>query len=308
MISAYEKARRFVYRNARPLDFARWRYHFEGGSREDVLNALAAYQNADGGFGHALEADFWNPDSTPVATWTATNILREVGLTDANHHIIQGILRYLDSGKDFYDGKWYCTVPGNNAHPHAVWWTCRGEMGETDDNPTVSLAGFALRFSERNSSLYEKAAAIAREAVGRFPCQAKADDHTTLCYQDLLIYCESMADFKLFDLDSFREAVNTAVKEQLCREPEKWYTEYVCKPSFFFDITGRVFDIVDPVLCSMEADMIRDQQQADGSWPITWQWWTEYPEYHISANWWRVSFCINNLLYLRFCGKNVYTP
>ena len=50
----FERARRFIFRNARPLDFARWRFAFEGGSREDVLAALAAYQNGDGGFGHGL--------------------------------------------------------------------------------------------------------------------------------------------------------------------------------------------------------------------------------------------------------------
>ena len=67
----YEKARGFIYRNARPLDLALWKYHFENGNREDVLTALMAYQNADGGFGHALEADSFNPNSAPIQTWTA---------------------------------------------------------------------------------------------------------------------------------------------------------------------------------------------------------------------------------------------
>jgi len=46
--SVYKKARSFIYRNARPLDIARWQYHFENGSKEAVLTALAAYQNEDG--------------------------------------------------------------------------------------------------------------------------------------------------------------------------------------------------------------------------------------------------------------------
>jgi len=54
--STYTRARAFIYRNARSLDIARFQYHFENGSREAVLAALAAYQNGDGGFGHALEA------------------------------------------------------------------------------------------------------------------------------------------------------------------------------------------------------------------------------------------------------------
>lgn len=43
MSITFEKARAFIYRNARPLDLARWQYHFEGGSKEAVLTALAAY-------------------------------------------------------------------------------------------------------------------------------------------------------------------------------------------------------------------------------------------------------------------------
>lgn len=56
-MEAFEKARKFIYKNARPLDLARWQYHFENGSREAVLQALQVYQNEDGGYGHGLEPD-----------------------------------------------------------------------------------------------------------------------------------------------------------------------------------------------------------------------------------------------------------
>ena len=45
--NAYHRARRFVYKNARPLELAKWQYHFENGSREAVLETLACYQNTD---------------------------------------------------------------------------------------------------------------------------------------------------------------------------------------------------------------------------------------------------------------------
>lgn len=78
----FNKAKEFIYKNARPLDFARWQFLFEDGSRENVLSILKMYQNEDGGFGHALEADCWNPDSSPVQTWAATQIIREVDLKE----------------------------------------------------------------------------------------------------------------------------------------------------------------------------------------------------------------------------------
>ena len=77
-MEAFEKARKFIYKNARPVDLARWQYHFENGSREAVLQALQVYQNEDGGYGHGLEPDHWNPNSTPIAVWEACRILREL--------------------------------------------------------------------------------------------------------------------------------------------------------------------------------------------------------------------------------------
>jgi len=75
-----------------------------------VLTALSVYQNADGGFGHALETDSWNPNSVPIQTWVATEILREIGFADKTRPIIQGILRYLDSGEDFNGPFWFNTL------------------------------------------------------------------------------------------------------------------------------------------------------------------------------------------------------
>jgi hypothetical protein len=53
LLEDYEVIRRWMYRNARPLDLARWNFHFEKGGIPPVLEALSAYQNEDGGFGHA---------------------------------------------------------------------------------------------------------------------------------------------------------------------------------------------------------------------------------------------------------------
>jgi hypothetical protein len=47
MNNVFQKAEEFIYRNARPLDLARWQYHFENGSIEAVLNALSYYQNME---------------------------------------------------------------------------------------------------------------------------------------------------------------------------------------------------------------------------------------------------------------------
>ena len=58
----FDRAEKFIYNNARLLERQLFAYHFKGGSREQVLTALRAYQNEDGGFGHALEPDIRCPD------------------------------------------------------------------------------------------------------------------------------------------------------------------------------------------------------------------------------------------------------
>ncbi len=53
----FEKARVFMKETSRDLDRRIFEYHFEGAPRDRALEALAAYANPDGGFGHGLEAD-----------------------------------------------------------------------------------------------------------------------------------------------------------------------------------------------------------------------------------------------------------
>lgn len=62
----YARAKKFILKNSRSLDMARWNYLFENGSKEDVINILKTYQNTDGGFANALESDCWNVNSTPL--------------------------------------------------------------------------------------------------------------------------------------------------------------------------------------------------------------------------------------------------
>ncbi|MBP3477519.1 MAG: hypothetical protein J6K48_14575 [Lachnospiraceae bacterium] len=296
----FEKARKFIYRNARPIEFARWKYHFENGSPEEVVKILAMYQNEDGGFGHALEADNWNVNSTPITTWTAITYLREIGFPNCADAIIQGILNYLDSGKDFAEGKWFNVVVGNNDYPHAIWWECKEPAGVPDDNPTVSLAGFLLKFADKDSNLYKKAEEIASLAVNGFMENGLEEFHTLRCYCELLHYCEDIEDLTIFDRNAFQTGLYETINRIVCREPEKWFTEYVCRPSMFWE---KGCSYIDQDLAEKEADMMIDRQLSDGSFPVTWQWWTEYKEYEISENWWKSCQIIENMLYLRGFSK-----
>jgi hypothetical protein len=110
-------AERFILSNARVLERHRLAA-LHGGGAGPVLAALRAYRNADGGFGHALEPDVRAPESEPVPTLTALELLAEVGalgdelVAPAAEWI--GSIAHADGGLPF-------ALPTLARAPHAPW-------------------------------------------------------------------------------------------------------------------------------------------------------------------------------------------
>ena len=294
----FESARSFIYRNARPLDLARWRYLFEDGDRELVLTALAAYQNGDGGFGHGLEADCWNPESAPVQIWTATQILREAGLDDVEHPIVQGILRYLASGAAFDGHVWLGTLPSNDAHPHAPWWNYDPEQA-WGYNPTASLIGFILRCAKRESSLYALAVRLAGEAYGWFRAHAPLESmHTAACFVEFYEDLRECAPEGV-ELDEFEALLRAQLQHVLTRDPDAWAREYVCKPSLFIHDRKSPFYEENRALCALECAFIAETQLADGSFRVTWDWGCGFEQWAVAKNWWKSDLILKNAQFSR---------
>ena len=300
----YNIARTFIYRNARPLDLTRFQYHFESGDKDAVLTALAAYQNEDGGFGHALEPDAWNPNSTPIQTWTATEILREIDYTDSVHPIIQGILRYLASGQSFEGRFWYNTLRSNNDYPHAPWWHTESDSTcHNDYNPTACLAGFIIRFAEKGGELYNLGCRIAKEAYDSYmDGDLLGDMHTAGCFIRLMQYCEESGTYDIFDIIALKEKLQRQVKHSITANIAERETGYICRPSQFFNSRDSIFYADNKEIADYECEYITKSQQIDGSWSIPWGW-NEYPEeWAVSKNWWKGNGAIINLLFLRGMG------
>ena len=301
-MDTFERAGKFIYRNARPLDFARWQYHFENGSRDAVLKALAAYQNEDGGFGHALEADCFNPGSSPLQTWVATEILREVRLTDRSNVIVKNILRYLESGADFDASKnqWLNTIPSNNDYPGAVWWKYDPEKGSSFAyNPTACLAGFLVKYAEAGSSLHQKGCEIARQAAEWFLAEEPFEEmHVTGCFIRLYGYCAE-AGVRLFDMGELLKKLKEQVNVNICRDTEKWKTDYCAFPSQFIASKNSPFYPGNEETVAAECRHIKESQLPDGSFTVPWKWYTEDKEYELAANWWKSDIIIKKMLYLK---------
>ena len=68
----------FVRTHGRVLEWRRLSALVGGGSPEDVLDALDAYRNPDGGYGWALEPDLRSVTSQPVAAMHALEVLADI--------------------------------------------------------------------------------------------------------------------------------------------------------------------------------------------------------------------------------------
>lgn len=298
------KARSFIYRNARPIDLARWQYHFENGSAEAVLSALSAYQNPDGGFGHGLEADALNPNSSPIQTWTAMVILEEIGIEDPDHPMIRSILNYLQSKKDFDGHFWFNTIPSNNDHPHAPWWTHSDKAGEYHDyNPTAYFAGFIVRYANPKSELYDLGKHIAQQAILDF--NQRVDDtemHLLVCFAHLALDIRKARFTEFTGLESMEFHLHQRIKTLIDRDRKNWDNGYVCMPSRFIENPKSPYYHANKDAADALCHQIEKTQNADGSWNVTWEW-SDYPsQWPISKNWWRSVIVIENMLYLKQFG------
>ncbi|MHB1460842.1 MAG: hypothetical protein ACYC1M_06140 [Armatimonadota bacterium] len=306
----YQQVRNWMYRNSRPLDLARWRYHFEDGSADDVMSALSAYQNPDGGFGHALEPDCWNPNSSPIQTWSATEVIHELRDVPADHPAIQGVLRWMDSGADFDGRIWSGSVPTNNDYPHAPWWGYSAESEPAkepqavDYNPTAALAGFGLRYARKGSSVWTMCEQIAKAAVDKLLADEPMNDmHTAACYVRLSEYIEMAGVDALFFTEAFKRILTTLVENAVSRDTQTWLGNYVCKPSQLLNSPDSPYYPAIKELARYECDFIEMTLPKDSVWDINWQW-NEYPaEWAVSRNWWKGSLAVNNMLYLWNFGR-----
>ena len=287
---------KFVLENAHPLDLAVYKYYFENESSQAVVDELSKFQNVDGGFGHALEPDFFNPNSSPIATNDAIITLARVNALDRDSDIVKGIVRYLESHDSFDKDKkrWLFAIDSNKDYPHAIWWEKKGD-GISKFNPSISLASFMICYGTR-TPLYEE---IIKDGLDFLKNGEEISGDDVNCY--LLAYelLTSNNINDIVDLNVFKDLLSKAIENCICKDIEKYGVEYVPMPSVIF--TGKYIEFVTPEIKSLivaEKDTLGKLQMEDGGFDITWKWYTPYPdEYEQARAWWRPRITIDKLLF-----------
>jgi hypothetical protein len=302
-LADYQAIRLWMYRNARPLELAIWQYCFEQGGREAVLAALTFYQNDDGGFGHALEADSWNPNSSPYTTLIAINILKGIQFTDIQHSMLQGILKFLASGAFCSETGWYFNIPSNNDYPHAPWWTYNAEANAVEGvGLTAEIAGFILRYVDQDSELYQKALRFSDIIINKLSTPGYYGDMGIGGYCRLL---ESIKQAKLtgrFDCDFLKEKLAKLVHDSIERDASKW-VRYSVRPSEYIGSPESIFYKDNQYIVTQELDYLIETRPRNGVWEITWSWFENNEKYAkefaISENWWKAVKAIEKVHFLK---------
>ena len=265
---SFAAARAYIMSRGRPVDRVRFSYHFEDGDSAPVLQALAAYQNEDGGFGHGLEPDLRTSASSAIATSTGLAILREVKAA-AGEPLVADAIRYLLYSYDAARSVWPIVPPAVEEAPHAPWWTFADSEANFDGfvvNPRAALVGHLYHFSPSQEML----APVSRSLLAHM--ETIPDDDMNM--HDLLALLE------LAEADNVPAGIRDSVVDKLRRaaghavaaDPAQW-AEYSLRPLQVAPSPDSLLAAaVDRAAVDANLDYEIERQSADGSWDLAWFW------------------------------------
>jgi len=303
---AFEEIRLWVYRNARQVELSLWQYEFENGSKDALLSALSCYQNDDGGFGNALEPDCHNPNSSPYTTKYAIEILRNVNFDDASHPIMQGIIKFLESGKHLAEYGWLFNIPSNDEYPCAPWWAYDPKVNEVAHiTVTAEMVCFLLRFVESGSMLYKQAFAFAEKLISEFENVGKKKAGLAGYYKGYYNLINTVRQMDLaskLDISYLVSNIKERADEVIERDVAKW-GEFNLKPSSLIPSPDSPLYLGNEDIVEKELDYLLDTRPDKGTWGIAWQWWGHYEKYPkefaVSENWWKSFIAVEKLKFLQ---------
>ncbi len=294
---AFSRARAHLLEQARPLERALFAREFEGGSAAAVRDALAAYRNDDGGFGHALEPDLRMPGSSVLATSQALRVLRRIHVA-ADDPFVSGAIDWLVAAFDPMLGAWRSVPREAEAWPHASHW--QWDLHADGKRWPIGVLPRAEIVSHLHAYPRRVPPALLDDQTRRLVAALEAADVSIGA--DALLYCDAFArtpEAPRAARDAVARRLRALGTELVCRDPEQWHT-YVAKPT-------KLAPFPDSILAeSLAVDVARNldweiaHQDADGSWAPYWSWRGAFPEtWPTAEREWRGELTLGTLESLR---------
>ena len=291
----FAAARAFLDREGRLIERRLATVLFDGADPAGVVDAVRAYRNADGGFGHGLEPDKRCPASLPIDVECALGILLLAGGGNAaaesgdrlSDELVGGACDWLASVAA-PDGAVPLAFPVMERYPRAEHWS---DWTYTPGlNPTAGLAGRLHQLRVFHPWLDR----ATDWTWARLESGFEEDAHAL---SEVMVFLAHVPD------RGRAEAVGAHVGDWLTKSA--WYRADPADPGYGLTPLHlapapdspwrRLFD--DATIEGHLARLVRDQQP-DGGWPITWE-----PPGAASALEWRGIETFRALRTLRAYGR-----
>lgn len=287
----------WMHRNARELELAVWKYHFEGGSKEAIISALMYYQNEDGGFGFAVEPDNWNTASTPYATLHAMKLLASIDFWDMTHPIHQGIRAYVEA--TFMEG-WHFVIPSNNECPCASYFRYDKAYDEVERIGVIlDYCRFVLTYYS-DSKMYDEVLKVLPTYIEKIE-EEQLGDMGPLAYVELIDAMEK-ENIPGYDYDRLQEKLDEIIDKTIQRDPKLW-DSYGYRPSAFIHSKQDRRYLSNKETIMLELDFLCDTLPNYDVWANPWSWFDnndKYPAaYQLSTNWYKAEKAIERTLFLK---------
>jgi hypothetical protein len=300
-LSAFARAKQFVFRHGRPLDQQRFQFYFESGPAAAVLAELARYQNEDGGFGNALEPDIRSSSSSVIATATALGHLRAMKATSAEP-MVQRAVRYLLGRFDAQRQVWAMVTAAVEEAPHAPWWTY-AEIEQNFSgfliNPTVGIVASLYDYPDLAPAAWLRD--LGEVVVARLeqsPDKMDLNDfHVAL---DLAEAAHLSGDLRTRVGAVLRRVIDQTVEH----DPAQW-GNYVLQPLAAAPRPDSLLaPLIDRNLIETNLDYLVANQTDDGAWPLAWNWaFVDAAAWAQAEREWRGMLAVNHLRTLLAFGR-----
>jgi hypothetical protein len=271
-------AHHFLAAHGRVLDLRRFERLCLGGDAAPVRDAVAAYRNADGGFGNALEPDGRTPHSQPAATEQALRILDQADAWDDD--LAAAACDQLQATAPAEGGATFVD-PSIEGWPHAPWW-------QPQEGPSLITTGQIL-------------GTLLRRRVDH----PWVDRATELMWQRI----EALADPGAYDLYGVLRFLDHVPDRQraeraLGRAEAAIHAVVTLDPEAPGEVHGPLGfaprpeslarPLFDDATIAAHLDHLAAGQQADGGWTFNFPAWSPAAEAD-----WRGSFTVDALDTLR---------
>jgi hypothetical protein len=282
----FDAAADFVAASARVIDRRVFERLFAGGPAVAVRDAVAAYRNADGGFGYGLEPDGRAGGSQPAAVEMALRIMDVADAWDPS--LVGDAVDWLATVAPAEGGATFA-LPSVSEGPHAPWWAA-AEGNPPSPIQTGQIAGL----------LYGRGVThpwLTRATEVMWSLIAGLDEPGPYDMFGVLAFLERVPDRDRAE-EAFARVGPLILSRGLAALDPSAGGE-VHSPLDFAPLPGSMARrLFDPAVIEAHLDHLAGGQLADGGWTFNWPAWSAAAEAD-----WRGFVTVDALRVLRGNGR-----